>query len=217
MPWLGQIDSLIRCIQKRVEGNLSLPNTLLIVSPVAAIPANSEMLNRMMGSGRFAKIIQRSWPALVPSITLCEKPRVRVRYSRRSALMKFTSERLAAEWLTVVQTLPMPHGDPTNMEISNHLRIRRDISPESDGARLGAGPNALTIGSALNELRAFGDILLTAIVDPQLVMRELAGSAPTSIQVGQFDKDLSLLQQLPLLSERVDVLSHYFSLSPTFP
>ena len=125
-------------------------------------------------------------------------------------------------WLTTIQTLPMPEGDPENKEISNllrSLRIRRVAIPESENVRLGAGADGPTIGAALNELRAFGESLLTAIVDPELVMREAAGRVEVtpSVQVTHFDRQQSLLQQLPVLSERLDVLSHYFSLSPAPP
>jgi hypothetical protein len=220
LPWGGQIDSLIKCVRKRSDGRLSLPNTLVVVVPTATTTAYEETLNKLMGSGRFSTIIQRPWPALGPSIVLCDTPRVRARYSPGSALMQFAGERLASEWLTVVQALPMRRDDPASKEVSNllrGLRIRRATVPDSDSARLGAGPDAPTISSALNELRAFGDILLTAIVDPELVMRELAGNVATSVQGGHFDKYQSLVQQLPALLERVDVLSHHFSLAPSPP
>ena len=62
-------------------------------------------------------------------------------------------------WLTTIQTLPMPEGDPENKEISNllrSLRIRRVAIPESENVRLGAGADGPTIGAALNELQRSG-------------------------------------------------------------
>jgi hypothetical protein len=222
LPWPGQVEFLIKCIRKRADSKLNIPNTVIVVLPIEVQSTHEAALNSLVGVTRSAPIIKRRWPVTGPSIILCDIPRVHVRYSSRSALIQCEGERLASEWLTTIQTLPMPKGDPENKEISNllrSLRIRRVAIPESENVRLGAGADGPTIGAALNELRAFGESLLTAIVDPELVMREAAGRVEVtpSVQVTNFDRQQSLLQQLPVLLERLDVLSHYFSLSPAPP
>ena len=141
----------------------------------------------------------------------------------RSSAIRFASESLVAEWLGILQALPQNNTELLDSdrffdEPLRGLRMRRDRLNVGDEIRLGASEDARTITTVVDDLRAFGESLLTAVVDPGALIQD-ATLTTSTVRTAPllFDRNRSLFQQLPILSERCEELSYHLSLSPSSP
>jgi hypothetical protein len=223
LPWPDQVDNLIKGLQRRLDLKGAIPNRVIAVLPESNnwIPAQRDILGKLLGPLRHFLSLTLDWPPDGPALALSDNAQIQLRYSPRAAVLRFTGERIAADWLALIQSLRPPlQGDP-RMESPDQLRrlrIRRDLSSNLDEARLGGSSNAPTVATIVDNLRSFGETLFKAIVDPEQVMLEYTRSErDASPPESSFNRRYSLIQQLPFLSQNVDELSYHVSLAPAAP
>jgi hypothetical protein len=223
LPLPGQARAALESLQGRVLNAQNLPSTVVLVLPSYVIdsPTRDEF-QAVLGSSRFATIAVRNWPATGPAVALSDGPELRLSYGPESSILKLSGEALAAEWLSLLQGLPSMHPRGSALERAEGeplrpLRVRRDPIVLSDGATFGLSSEAPSVVGGVEELRAFGEGLLTAIVDPSVIHREWSDGAIDSFSDFVFDRSESLGQQLPFLSQRCDALLHQLLVSPSPP
>jgi hypothetical protein len=207
-----------------MQNGSSIPSTLIVIVPAGVEHADQlQSLRDIVGATRFANIAVRSWPNSGPALALGDGPDVRLRCTPFSDVVQFAGANVTAEWLSIVQALPAA-GDrlfmvPSADESLGRLYTRRSTLLVNEAATLGLGPEARTVAAAIDELQAFQDRLLTAIVDPELLTRDPGHQAPPEPDSTErkFDRQRPLGEQLAFLFEERDVLSYHLSLSPPPP
>jgi hypothetical protein len=232
LPWAEQVRAALDFIRQRVETGGSVPNKVFLVLtpsvPDEQSAAAKAALQDLLGATRFGEVIRRGWPIDGPAVALGDWPEVRVQYAVRSSVLQFSGASLAADWLGVIQALPARNDErdrlsqeaPASDQL-RLLRIRRDTTHmrQQEEARLGFGAEARSVGTVLDDLSGFGESLLTAIVDPYLLLRDLSESSEIDPRAPDlsFDRQRPLIQQVPVLTERRDLLCHHLSLSLAGP
>lgn len=222
LPWIGQVRTTLESFRRRISAGDNIPGTIVIVLPQGSGDTSiRDDFQAVLGPSRFPAITVRNWPTGGPALAMSDGPEVRLCYGERSPVLKMSGEALAAEWLSLLQSLPALHPRGSTLEKAEGeplraLRVRRDPLILSSGANLGISSEAPSVVTAVEELRAFGEGLLTAIVDPVSVARETSGSVSTSVDTAP-DRNESLGQQFPILAERHEAILHQLLLSPSPP
>jgi len=96
------------------------------------------------------------------------------------------------------------------MLLLRRLRVRKE--PGRESVRIGMGDESRPLYTLPQQLQAFRDLLMIAIVDPESVSVTPTGDSPV-----KFDSRLSIGSQMPDLVEKLNKLSHELELRPHAP
>jgi len=224
LPWPGLVENVLELLRQRIETARAFPSSLIVVLP-PTIEGDTllDAFRVLLGPSRFPSVIWRYWPDSGPALALGDGAEARILYSPRGSVLAFSGESLAAEWLGILQALPTPRVDPASTKTKyneplRQLRVRRETMLNNEEPTLGLGGEPRRVAQVIDDLRGFGENLLTAVVDPQVLMRApdvLDADTPSSTL--NFDRQQPLIEQLPILSQRCDDLCYNLALAPTPP
>ncbi len=223
LPTQAHADRIAEWIKNGISPDANLPSTLLLLSPPnVTAAAIRDSFCRLAGPEHFAECVIRSWPRNGPAVAIGDSSPVRIRYSSQSPVLQCAGDTLTTEWLGLLQALPAPHRLPSPEPDSDplrRLRVRRSNAIIEERVTLGVGPEARSIADVVDDLRGLEESLLTAIVDPELLVQGQAepGNDERTSSGISFDKQRPLIQQLPGLVEKGDEIAHHLSLSPAPP
>lgn len=220
----GDVDALIELLRGREERNEHIPGAVLVIVPEPHYaPDLGQKLRKVLNVTRTGDVVCRRQQLNGADIALCEAGLARAQHAASSPPLDFFGDKIAGEFLNMLQSLPLPENAPRASEHNvslRTLRMRRSATSvvEDDDIRLGEAENAPSIGVAMAAVRDFSGELLNAVVDPDGVHRRDAGlDAEGAADGWTFDSTDSLEDQLPVLAERLEALTASLSVAPRAP
>ncbi len=218
---LDEGEALAEHMAGRAMSESGLPNNLYVVVQGGTPGRCAQLqvrLKQALGLTRTASVLLRGWPEDGPVMALSDRGCVQLRWGATGPTLRLRGYIIASEMLGVIQALPSPNAavrehdvDVSVGELLRRLRVRPDDPPAPSQGSVGAGVDARPVLMVVDKLRAYGDMLLQAIVDPLLLLSP--GGEP-SVAI---DRDRPIAEQVPQLVVECDVLSHYLSLAPGPP
>ena len=221
LPNGSSLDVLLGYLQEGAGPERELPSNLVVVLPRSAearVVETDELLAAAAGPVRFAKAISRDWPERGPALVVGDWPVARLYRHGSGQALELAGTGIASECLGVLQSLgPFQEGGESIEQLVRRWRVRRTPRQGLDEVRFGVGPDARSAAQLVGDLRAFGESLVTAIVDPELLVQEAAGGGGGRGAAVSVDRSRTIAQQVPSLCERREVLAHQLSLAPSTP
>lgn len=220
LPRPEQVSSLIDLLKRRVESDGKLPSNLIVVVPFAeqkVARAKLETLTKLAGPKRFATIMLSAW-SFAPSVAVADTARVLIRYESAPRVLDLGGDSIGNEWLGIVQSLRLSTIDGDALEKTTLLRrFRVRKGGVQEDVRIGTGTEARPLYTLPQELQAFRDTLMSAIVDPQSGLLKFTPSEAPPASPPKFDPTKSLGSQMPRMRERANELSRQLELRPEAP
>lgn len=222
LPWPWQAKSLLTWLRQRIEAGGKLPSSLIVVqSPPGAGPSLQDNLVDLLGPLHHVSVIIRRWPTSGPALVLGDGAEARALYAPRARPLRFSGASLAEAWRGILQALPSLLDEKHDAQRDDpllSLRLSRYRAPGDEGAKIGIGGDACTVTAVIDELHGYGGTLLAAIIDPEQLLPDSVESDTDTITPGpRFDRQRSLIDQLPALSEECDAITYKLSLAPAPP
>jgi hypothetical protein len=219
LPSSEQIVSLIELLRRRIDSDRNLPSNLILVvssSHEKVARGKLDTFQKLLGEKRFGTIVLSEW-STAPSVAFSDRAHVLLRYASGSSVIDMYGESIGNEWLGIVQSLKLvPLGDDQagEMTLLRRLRVRKE--PGRESVRIGTGSESRPMYTLPQQLQGFRDVLMMAIVDPDMVSIE-PGVPARVASSEKFDSNRSIGEQIPALTEKLGELSRQLELRPNAP
>lgn len=213
MPWPGLFEAMIAALRLRAQKGRNLPNTLIIVTGEDV--GDNDLINDFNIGDCSVLWVRRPWPRGRPAVAIGDSTDVMMRFHPNSRPVRLSGVTCASEWLAFLQTLENPAAEQQMLDPFRRLQVNQLAADRALAVRLGTHDGARSVKLAVEELRSFQQMLLTAIVDPEAFVP--ASDSSPEAGATRFERDATLGEQLPLLFESCTQLSESLRHIPLAP